>query len=95
MKLIVIAIVIQILSTLFLDFLDVKFEMLKWVHYDDIFYWTFNVLVLFPLYFKGYLSVYKKKWLAVILAVVSFIVFGVFSVILMLFFHTEVLNAPL
>lgn len=86
MKFIVIAIILQILFALIMDLLYVKVDALKWQNYDDIIYWALMIMITVPVYFKGYLSVYKKKWLVVILAIVSFIIFGLLSAILGLFF---------
>lgn len=95
MKFIVIAIIIQILFALIMDLLYVKVDVLKWQSYDDVIYWLLMIMMVFPLYVKGYLTLYKKKWLAIILSIISFIIFGIMSAILGLFFHTEMLNAPL
>ncbi|MDO4442164.1 MAG: hypothetical protein Q4B81_08255 [Moraxella sp.] len=95
MKFIIIAIVLQILFALIMDLLYVKVDVLKWQSYDDVIYWLLMIMITVPVYFKGYLTLYKQKWLAVILAIISFMVFGLLSAILMLFFHTKILNAPL
>ncbi len=95
MKFIVIALILQILFALIMDFLYVRVDVLKWQNYDDMIYWILMMVIALPVYFKGYFILYKKKWLAVILAIVSFIIFGLLSAILGLFFHAEVLNAPL
>lgn len=95
MKFIIIALVFQISFVLIMDFLYVKFDVLKWIDYDDVIYWFLNGVIALPLYLKGYLSLHKKKRQAVIFSMVSFILFGIISAILMLFFHTKVLNAPL
>ncbi|STZ55525.1 Uncharacterised protein [Moraxella lacunata] len=95
MKFIVIALILQILFALIMDFLYVRVDVFKWQNYDDMIYWILMMVIALPVYFKGYFILYKKKWLAVILAIVSFIIFGLLSAILGLFFHTEVLNAPL
>lgn len=95
MKFIALAMLVQIVFVIVMTWLYVKFDGLKWQNYDDVIYWAFNFLMFMPLYVKGYLTLYKKKWLAVILAIISFIIFGLLSAILGLFFHTEVLKAPL
>lgn len=95
MKFIVIAIILQILFALIMDLLYVKVDVLKWQNYDDMIYWILMMVIALPVYFKGYFILYKKKWLTVILAIVSFMIFGLLSAILMLFFHTKILNAPL
>lgn len=95
MKYIIVAITFQILFMLIIDLLYVKFDLFKFGNIDDILYWIVNVMVALPLYVKGYLALYQTKWLVIILSMISFIVFGILSAILMLFFHTEVLNAPL
>ncbi|MDO4427617.1 MAG: hypothetical protein Q4B88_05750 [Moraxella sp.] len=84
-----------IVVALIMDFLYVKFDVLKWKSDDDVIYWILNGIIALPLYIKGYLILYKKKRISVILSLISFIVFGIFSAILMLLFHTEILNAPL
>lgn len=94
MTFVIIAIVLQILFVLIMDFLYIKFDVLKWQNYDDMIYWVLMMVIALPIYFKGYFILYKKKWLAVILTIVSFIIFGLLSAILGLFFHGEVLNAP-
>lgn len=95
MKFIVIAIILQILFALIMDLLYVKFDVLKWVSYDDVIFWLLMIILTIPLYFKGFLNIYKNKGLAVVLSVISFIVFAIISAILGLFFHSEILNAPL
>lgn len=94
-KFIIIAMILQIVFVLIMDLLYVKFDVLKWQKYDDVIYWALMMILILPLYFKGYLIIYQKKWFAFILSIISFVLFGVISVILGLFFHTEVLNAPL
>lgn len=95
MKWIAIAIVLQIAFAIIMDILYVKFDVLKWVKYDDVIYWVLMMLATIPLYFKGYVTASQKKWLAIVLSVVSFVVFGMLSAILGLLFHAEILNAPL
>ncbi|WP_066803252.1 hypothetical protein [Moraxella oblonga] len=95
MKFIIVAIILQILFALIIDLLYVKFDGLKWVNDDDWIYWILMMVIALPVYFKGYFILYKKKWLAVILAIVSFIIFGLLSAILGVLFHTQILNAPL
>lgn len=95
MKWIAAAIVLQIAFAIIMDILYVKFDVLKWVKYDDVIYWVLMMLATIPLYFKGYVTVSQKKWLVIVLSVVSFVVFGMSSAILGLLFHAEMLNAPL
>lgn len=95
MQFIIIALLIQIIFGIIMDTLYVKFGLFKFSKYADIIYWMMLMLITIPLYFKGYLMIYQKKWLAVMLSMISFLVYGVVAIIVMLIFHTEVLNAPL
>lgn len=95
MKFIALAMLVQIVFVIVMTWLYVKFDGLKWQNYDDVIYWALMIIVSMPLYVKGYLALYKNKGLVVILAVVSFVLFTILSAILGLFFHTEVLKAPL
>lgn len=94
MKWIAIAIVLQIAFAIIMDILYVKFDVLKWVKYDDVIYWVLMTASALPLYFRGYFAIYQNKWLSLILSIVSVAIFGIISAILGLFFHIEVLNAP-
>lgn len=95
MKFIVIAIILQILFALIMDLLYVKFDVLKWVGYDDVIFWLLMTMLTVPFYFKGFFNIYKNKGLAVVLSVISFGLFAMIAAILGLFFHIEILNAPL
>lgn len=94
MKFIALAVLVQIAFVIVMTWLYVKFDVLKWVGYDDVIYWALMIVLTMPLYFKGFLNIYKNKGLAVVLSVISFGLFAMIAAILGLFFHIEILNAP-
>lgn len=94
MKFIIIAVVFQMLFAILLDLIYVKFDLFKFGNSDDILYWLLNVVITLPLYVKGYFTLYKNKVWVIILTMLSFIVMTMISLMAMIFFHGEVLNAP-
>lgn len=93
MKLFIIAVILHLAYYMVLDILHVNFSGVK--NLPDWVFWLVQLIVLLPFYVKAWLGLQPKKWLAGLLAIISFIIVSLFSVVMMLLFHVYVLKAPL